>query len=208
VQAASQKVQRRRAVPGGFPRCNRSAENARTGDASRYTDRAQLVRRHRRAPFTLETEGFGPDGPTVRVHDATGHLTLEFSALTARFSTVAELVVATVPQAGLTNIFTIDLHTGRASYVATTPVSARGFTLAAWTHIAWSPTSAWIPARLGIRACDRPVHGARRSRVLIRRRPTAGWRAIHRLERLIDPDTMQYRSSRPQVGRAGRGNTE
>lgn len=168
--------------------------NARTGEREPVTDRAQLFAAIDEPPFTLETEGFGPDGPTVRVHDATGHLTLEFSALTARFSTVAELVVATVPQAGLTNIFTIDLHTGRASYVATTPVSARGFTLAGnGTHIAWSPDVCVDPGETWVfeRATGQFTRAPKA--LLISQAPD-GWLAsgFTGLERLIDPDTMQY----------------
>lgn len=168
--------------------------NVLTGEREPVTDRSQLFAAIDQPPFTMETEGYGPGGQSVHVYDAKGQLILNFNALIARFTTESELVVVTIPQDGRANIFTIDLETGVASYIATTLAASTGFAVAGnRTHIAWSPDVCQNPGETWVldRATDLFTHAPKA--LLVSPAPD-GWLAtgFTGLERLIDPDTMQY----------------
>jgi hypothetical protein len=130
----------------------------------------------------------------VRVSDLAGRRAVEFEAQSAVQIGTDELIVVTVTQNGLSNIFTVDFRSGSATYIATTPVSERGFALGGnGTHIAWSdlcadPGEAWVFERQTKEFTYVPK-GLMVSVGAPNGLLGTGFTGI---ERLIDPDTMEY----------------
>lgn len=133
----------------------------------------------------------------IRVSDLAGTRALEFEARSAWQIGTDELLVATVPQNGLSNIFTVDFRTATATYIATTPVSERGFALGGnATHLAWSPDVCADPGETWVfdRATQEFTHVPKGLLVSAASRAPDGLlgTGFTGLERLIDPETMEY----------------
>ena len=133
----------------------------------------------------------------IRVSDVAGSQVLQFEARSAQQIGTDELLVATVPQGGLSNIFTVDFRTGAATYIATTPASERGFAIGGNdTHIAWSPDVCEDPGETWVidRATSEFTHVPKALLVSSASQAPGGLlgTGFTGLERLIDPDTMEY----------------
>jgi|GEM_PF-2585298 len=131
-----------------------------------------------------------------RVVNFAGTRALEFEAHSVLQTGTDELLLATLPRDGLGNIFTVDFSTGSATYIATTPMTERGLAMSGnGTHIAWSdacadPGESWVfdrgteeftyvPKGLLFSPASRAPDGLLGT-------------GFTGLERLIDPETMEY----------------
>lgn len=135
------------------------------------------------------------DQPTLkRVSNFPGTRVLEFEAQSALQIGTGELLVATVPQNGLSNIFTVDFSTGSATHIATTPMTERGLAMGGnGTHIAWSdacaePGESWVFDR----QTDEFTYVPKGLFVSFAAPDGLLGTGFTGLERLIDPDTMEY----------------